>query len=192
MFTGYLLLSVPTKYGTGLGLIYAALGVICLGTGLFKGNLQALVGNLYDDPKFSSKRDSAFNIFYMCINIGSMFAPTAGEAVINFVLKKLTILYGRIPALAHKFLRNETIDVNNYLALAQVQDNSVTMNTLHEFSENYVNTLSTSYHYGFVLACVSLVISLIIFITFRKHYKHADFTEKQKIKANNNTILLLN
>ena len=54
MFLGYLLLALPTKMDTGLGLVIAALATIALGTGLFKGNLQALVGNLYDDPKYSS------------------------------------------------------------------------------------------------------------------------------------------
>ncbi|MQY79491.1 MAG: MFS transporter, partial [Bacteroidetes bacterium] len=69
MFAGYFLLALPTTMNSGLMLVILALGVISLGTGLFKGNLQALVGNMYDDPKYSSKRDVAFNIFYMGINI---------------------------------------------------------------------------------------------------------------------------
>ena len=55
--------------------MFAALALIACGTGLFKGNLQVMVGNLYDDPAYSAKRDSAFSIFYMAINIGAMFAP---------------------------------------------------------------------------------------------------------------------
>ena len=89
MFLGYLLLSIPSVHGEGLGLVICALGVITLGTGFFKGNLQALVGNLYDDPKYSSVRDRAFNIFYMGINIGAMFAPTAAEKISNWILKYL-------------------------------------------------------------------------------------------------------
>jgi POT family proton-dependent oligopeptide transporter len=189
MFIGYLLLSVPTKFGTGLYSIYVALGVISLGTGLFKGNLQALVGNLYDDPKYSAKRDSAFNIFYMCINIGAMFAPTAAEAVNNFILKASHYTYdGRIPAMAHKFIDGQLANTQEYLSIAQLQDHNITMETLKTFSENYLNQLSTSYHYGFGVACVSLIISMIIFIAFRKHYKHADVTEKQKIKNNDATV----
>ena len=87
MFLGYALLAIPTAMGTGFPLIIAALAVIAIGTGFFKGNLQALVGNLYDDPKYSALRDRAFNIFYMGINIGAMFAPTASEAVSNWILK---------------------------------------------------------------------------------------------------------
>jgi len=70
MITGYILLALP---GTGEYFIYLALAVISLGTGLFKGNLQALVGNMYDDPKYSKLRDSAFNLFYMGINLGAFF-----------------------------------------------------------------------------------------------------------------------
>jgi proton-dependent oligopeptide transporter, POT family len=189
MFVGYLLLSVPTKFGTGLLSIYVALGVISLGTGLFKGNLQALVGNLYDDPKYGAKRDSAFNIFYMCINIGAMFAPTAAEAVNNYILKAQNYTYdGRIPAMAHKFINGQLANAQEYLSIAQLQDQHVTLESLRTFSENYLNQLSTSYHYGFGVACISLVISMIIFLAFRKHYKHADVTEKQKVKNNDVTV----
>jgi len=72
MFLGYTLLAMP---GMGIGMVYAALAVISLGTGFFKGNLQALVGNMYDDPKYAKLRDSAFMIFYMGINIGGLMAP---------------------------------------------------------------------------------------------------------------------
>ena len=54
---------------------------ISIGTGLFKGNLQVMVGNLYDDPKYASKRDAAFSIFYMAINVGALFAPTAAVEI---------------------------------------------------------------------------------------------------------------
>ena len=191
MFIGYLLLSVPTKFGTGLLSIYVALGVISLGTGLFKGNLQALVGNLYDDPRYSVKRDSAFNIFYMCINIGAMFAPTAAEAVNNYILKAHNYTYdGRIPAMAHKFISGQLANAQEYLSIAQLQDNHITLESLKTFSENYLNQLSESYHYGFGVACISLIISMVIFLAFRKYYKHADVTEKQKVKTNDATTTI--
>ncbi len=78
MFAGYLLLSVPLG-GDSVALIVmlAALLLIGFGTGLFKGNLQVMVGDLYNDPKYSGKRDAGFSIFYMAINIGALFAPTA-------------------------------------------------------------------------------------------------------------------
>ena len=78
MFFGYLLLSVPLG-GDSVALVVmlAALLLIGFGTGLFKGNLQVMVGDLYNDPKYADKRDSGFSIFYMAINIGALFAPTA-------------------------------------------------------------------------------------------------------------------
>lgn len=85
MFLGYLFLSVPLGDG-GLAMagMYGALLLISCGTGLFKGNLQVMVGNLYDDPKLESKRDSAFSIFYMAINIGALFAPSAAVGIKNW------------------------------------------------------------------------------------------------------------
>ena len=82
MFAGYLVLSIPLGGDTfALICMLLALILISFGTGLFKGNLQVMVGNLYDDPKYADKRDSAFSIFYMAINIGALFAPTAAVKI---------------------------------------------------------------------------------------------------------------
>ena len=82
MFVGYLLLSFPLGGDTGAMIaMLAALLFISVGTGLCKGNLQGMVGNLYDDPKYADKRDSGFSIFYMAINIGALFAPTAAVKI---------------------------------------------------------------------------------------------------------------
>ncbi len=184
MFIGYLLLAIPSSMGSGFVLIVAALTVIALGTGFFKGNLQALVGNLYDNPQYSANRDRAFNIFYMGINIGAMFAPTAAETVSNWILSKFNYTYNaRIPALAHDFLKNKLTDASELLQVAQQQDSSVSMATLGQFAQDYINALSRSYHYAFGVACVSLIISMLIFWGFRKYYKSADLTEKQKSKS---------
>ena len=184
MFIGYAMLTLPTQMETGFPLIVAALAVISLGTGLFKGNLQALVGNLYDDPKYSSMRDRAFTIFYMGINIGAMFAPSASEAVSNWVLGKAGLFYdARIPAMANEFLKGKLDTATSYLAIAQMQDPSVTMDTLGRFSETYINTLSKSYHFGFGVACISLILSMAIFWAFRRHYKLADMSERQKARS---------
>ena len=82
MFVGYLLLSFPLGGDTvAMIAMLGALRFISVGTGLFKGNLQVMVGNLYDDPKYADKRDSGFSIFYMAINIGALFAPTAAVKI---------------------------------------------------------------------------------------------------------------
>ncbi|MBQ8045728.1 MAG: MFS transporter, partial [Bacteroidales bacterium] len=90
MFFGYLFLSLPLGGNTlAMAVMLAALILISLGTGLFKGNLQVMVGNLYDDPKYADKRDAAFSIFYMAINIGALFAPTAAVKIKEWAMTSL-------------------------------------------------------------------------------------------------------
>jgi POT family proton-dependent oligopeptide transporter len=87
MFAGYTLLAWPLgTENIALYAMYGALALISIGTGLFKGNLQVMVGNLYDDPKYSHKRDAAFSLFYMAINLGSLFAPSAASAIKKYAL----------------------------------------------------------------------------------------------------------
>jgi POT family proton-dependent oligopeptide transporter len=184
MFLGYILLALPSSIGTGFWLVIVALAVIALGTGFFKGNLQALVGSLYDDPQYGPMRDRGFTIFYMGINIGAMFAPSASEAICNWILSASNYVYdARIPALANSFLKGTLENSQEYLAIAQSQDAAVTLQTLGAFSENYINVLSKSYHYGFGVACLSLIVSMLVFWSFRRFYKHVDMTERQKAKS---------
>jgi proton-dependent oligopeptide transporter, POT family len=190
MFTGYGLLAMP---GTGQVFIYIALGVIALGTGLFKGNLQALVGNLYDDPKYSGLRDSAFNVFYMGINIGAFFAPSAAEGMRNWILKLNGFTYNNaIPDLAHKFLKN-TLEGPQQLQLEQFARTQMGagFTTVAEFCHKYIDTIGQAYNAGFAVAGLSMIMSLIIFITFRKHYKAADITHRQKQAAASQPIVEL-
>ena len=92
MFLGYLLLAIPAGAGMpAVILLFAALVFICVGTSLFKGNLQVMVGNLYEKPELEAKRDSAFSIFYMAINIGALFAPRAAVEVMKFAQNTLGV-----------------------------------------------------------------------------------------------------
>ena len=94
MFLGYLGLALPAGNGLAAKLVmFGGLALVALGTGLFKGNLQVLVGNLYDDPKYSAKRDSAFSLFYMAINIGAMFAPSMAKKITEISLAKNGFVY---------------------------------------------------------------------------------------------------
>ncbi len=182
MFAGYFCLAIPSGTSTAAQIaMFGSLALIAIGTGCFKGNLQALVGNLYDDPKYSSKRDIAFSIFYMCINIGAFFAPSAAEGVSNYFLGKDGFTYNAdIPALAHQ-LQNGTISTD---AMAKFTDlaaqQGFTGTDLATFGQDYITSLSQSYNYGFGVACLSLIVSMLIFVGFRKYYKAADKTEKQK------------
>ena len=92
MFAGYVLLSLPLgKDSVALIAMAGALLAISLGTGLFKGNLQVMVGDLYNEPKYAQKRDSGFQLFYMAINIGAMFAPTAAISLMDYAQNTLGV-----------------------------------------------------------------------------------------------------
>ncbi|NDV46903.1 MFS transporter [Paludibacter sp. 221] len=181
MFVGYLCLAFPVQEKSlALIAMYAALFCIAIGTGLFKGNLQVLVGNLYDAPEHKAKRDNAFSIFYMAINVGAMFAPTAATKVTNYFLAKGGFSYSaQIPSLAHQFLdgtiKPEGAEVLKNLAIEQ----GAGAMDLGAFSSQYIESLSGAYNYGFGVACISLIISMIIYVVFRNSFKHADYNSKQ-------------
>ncbi|MDY3979486.1 MAG: peptide MFS transporter [Tidjanibacter sp.] len=180
MFLGYLLLFLQPNGQAALVMMFAALFLIALGTGLFKGNLQVMVGNLYDAPEYKGKRDNAFSIFYMAINLGALFAPTAATKVTNLVLAKGGFTYNaQIPALAHQFI-DGTIKpdgLEKFSSLAAEQ--GANLADLGAFGQQYIDTLSNAYSYGFGVACLSLIISVLIYFAFRKTFKHADYNSKQ-------------
>ncbi|MFI1466703.1 peptide MFS transporter [Streptomyces wuyuanensis] len=66
---GHFLLAVPTE-----GFFFAGLFFVAIGSGLVKANISTMVGHLYEGP-LEWRRDSAFTIFYMGINLGAFFAP---------------------------------------------------------------------------------------------------------------------
>ena len=184
MFIGYVLLSIPTPSSTGKILMFGALALIACGTGLFKGNLQVMVGNLYDAPEYKAKRDTAFSIFYMAINIGAMYAPTAATIITNKMLGKAGFTYvPQIPSLAHQFL-NGTITEEGAATLSGLQAAQNFVGDTAAFCTTYIDKLSEAYNYGFAIACISLVVSMLIYVVFRPTFKHADYNSKQAKPAN--------
>ncbi len=184
MIAGYFLLAQP---GSSKMLIYAALAIISVGTGFFKGNLQAMVGKLYDDASLNKYRDAAFNLFYMGINIGAFFAPTAANKMSNYMLGKDGLAYNaNIPAMAHKYLDSLTsgtqfAELEQYTSMAKesIIGTTYSFTNLEEFSKYYIDSLSSSYNWGFGIAAISIIISLIIFVVFRGTYKHVDVMQKK-------------
>lgn len=71
-------------FGLGnMSWVWSSIVILSIGNGLFKANISALVGKLYSpgDPR----RDSAFSIFYMGINIGSLpSALVGGYVALNY------------------------------------------------------------------------------------------------------------
>ena len=188
MFLGYLLLAVPMMGATAKVTMFSALALIAIGTGLFKGNLQVMVGNLYDEAKYSPFRDNGFSLFYMAINIGSMFAPMTATKVTDLFLGKAGFTYvPQIPSLAHQYL-DGTISADalkSFETLAAQQGNT---GDLAIFAQNYIDSLSTAYNYGFGVACISLVLSMAIYICCRNWFKHADVNTKQAKAMANTTV----
>lgn len=136
MFLGYLLLAIPLGGAAmGFAAMLAALLLISLGTGLFKGNLQVMAGNLYDEARYSSQRDAGFSLFYMAINIGSLFAPTAAIKAMEFA--------------------------QSHLGASQAE----------------------SYHYAFGVACLSLILSVVIYYAFRHTFRHTEASKGSQLAA---------
>ena len=187
MFIGYLLLAIPTAANlTGKMMMFGSLFLIACGTGLFKGNLQVMVGNLYDSPEYSSKRDTAFSLFYMAINVGALFAPTAATKVTNYILGGAGFTYNaQIPSLAHQYL-NGTITPEGNVALSGLQAAQGFAGDTAAFCDIYIEKLSEAYNYGFAVACISLIISMAIYVCCRSMFKHADYNSKQAKAVNNN------
>ncbi len=171
MFVGYLIMAIPTEIRSTSSLIVlcAALALIAVGTGLFKGNLQVMVGDLYNDPRYSSQRDSAFSIFYMAINIGSMYAPMTATAMCNMAMKGQGLVYNqKLPALCNAYLDGHE---NAADLVATINESGMQVGaSLGEFCLKYIDTLSTGYGYGFGVACVSLIVSFLVYIIGRRAY----------------------
>ncbi|KRO00424.1 peptide MFS transporter [Companilactobacillus kimchiensis] len=74
---GHIVLSLPIGE-TGL---FTSIGLIVIGTGLLKPNVSEMVGGLYSEG--DPRRDSGFSIYVMGINLGSLFAPPAVNAMSN-------------------------------------------------------------------------------------------------------------
>lgn len=184
MFLGYLLLAIPIESSTAKIMMFSALVLIACGTGLFKGNLQVMVGNLYDAPQYRERRDSAFSLFYMAINVGAMFAPTAATKMTDYILGKGNFTYdGQIPALAHQFLDSQSgssvLSPENLANLEALKSAQHFVGDTGTFCTEYINRLSEAYNYGFGIACISLIFSIIVYYAFRKTFKQADFNSKQ-------------
>jgi POT family proton-dependent oligopeptide transporter len=73
MMTGHIVLAFDTKESTNHYFLYAALGLLICGNGMFKPNISTMVGNLYAPG--DARRDQGFTLFYMGINLGAFLGP---------------------------------------------------------------------------------------------------------------------
>ena len=129
---GHFTLAIPIEQTFFLGLIF-----VVLGTGLLKGNISTIVGQLYEGQ--DDKRDSGYTIFYMSINIGStlgfLICSYLGEKIgwhWGFGAAGIGMTFGVIQYIKHRHLLgdagmhpNEMSDdkrkkLNNYLKVSLV------------------------------------------------------------------------
>ncbi len=188
MAIGYGILSFPTPTPVSNVTVYLTLSliglfVIAFGNGLFKGNLQALVGQMYDRGSFSDdKRGSGFQIFYMFINVGAIFAPFIAPSIRTWWLEKHNFLYNaELPSLCHAQI-NGTISEDSTV-LMQTWANNASINVDHvsdlsQFAKDYLNVFTEGFHYAFGIAIFAMLISFVIYQINRKSFPNPVTVDK--------------
>jgi proton-dependent oligopeptide transporter, POT family len=186
MILGYALMGIP---GQSLNFVYGSLFVIALGTGFFKGNLVVILGNLYEEQGYKKMHSAAFNIFYMGINIGAFFAPYAATFLRDWLLSSKGFTYvANVPRMAHQFLEGTLQNVTELESIAKAQMGA-NFTSLTEFCNQYIAALGKGYNAAFALAGFSILISLSIFLSFRKYYKKADYVHGKNVSDENAPIM---
>lgn len=192
MAAGYVILSVPVFGGNPgavpmwvLVLTCVSLVLIAAGNGLFKGNLQAIVGQMYDNYEAEaakkgpeelaiakSRRDSGFQIFYVFINIGGVIAPFVAPLLRSAMLKLDGFFYNAdLPRLCHGFLKGtlEGDDMQNLTTLAQSSlIDGGQVSDMAAFCTNYLESFNTGVHYSFIASALAMIASFLIFVATRK------------------------
>ena len=190
MAVGYVLIAIPSptpveQYTLYLTLTCAGLFVIAFGNGLFKGNLQALVGKMYDNDEYSKMRDAGFSLFYMFINVGAVFAPLIAVLIRNWWLTANGFAYNAdMPALCHGYLANTlNAETTTQLAAFAAQFGKT---DLTAFANEYLNVFTTGFHYAFACAILAMGVSLVIYLTNKKNFPDEQKGE-QKVQQSSST-----
>ena len=170
MALGYVILAIPTPTPVSSVPVYLTISlvglfVIAFGNGLFKGNLQALVGQMYDKPEYEKMRDSGFSLFYAFINVGAIFAPIAAIYMREWWLGKNGVSYdANLPEYCHSFI-DGNITESSMVTFQQYADkaNGAPVADLAEFANRYLDVFNTGFHYAFGTAIVAMAISMGFF-----------------------------
>jgi len=203
MALGYVVLSIPIlstaqNINWLLPLTCVALFFIAFGNGLFKGNLQAIVGQMYDNYEkeaekkgpealkiAKTKRDSGFQIFYVFINVGGLIAPFVAPLLRSWWLKVHGLIYNSdLPSLCHQYLKDgvnigaEKMQNLNELVVKVGGSASVDMTA---FTTQYLDVFNTGIHYSFIASVVAMLISLVIFIATKKRFPNPAKKSEQTV-----------
>jgi len=212
MAVGYIVLSIPlmgflenpaSKTGI-LVLTCVALLVIAFGNGLFKGNLQALVGQMYDNleaeaakkgpealAEAKSKRDPGFQIFYVFINIGGVLAPFVAPSLRQWWLGLKGMTYNAdLPALCHQYLADAGSMTPEQMAnlntlMAQVNNGGLDLANMQASCMSYLEVFNTGVHYSFLASVAAMLISLVIFLFTQKGMPNP---QKKAVAASGNDV----
>ena len=198
MASGYVLLSIPILATAGniswlLPLTCFALFMIAFGNGLFKGNLQAIVGQMYDNfeaeaakqgpealAKAKEKRDSGFQIFYVFINIGGVIAPFVAPLLREWWLKAHNMAYeAQLPALCHQYQETGVV-TDNLTALAD-KASEAPITDMAAFCGDYLQIFNEGIHYSFIASVAAMCISLVIFFLSQKIFPNP--AKKEAVKG---------
>ena len=190
MSLGYVIMSIPstiTPENKSFYLIVTlvALFIISFGNGLFKGNLQALVGQMYDNPKYEPLRDRGFSLFYMFINVGAIFAPFTAIGVRNWWLEKNNFIYNAdLPALCHAYIDGTiTPEATNSLQTMASEVSKAPVADLGSFVHQYLEVFVTGFHYAFAVAIIAMAISFTVWVLNKKFFPDPK-SAKQKAEDN--------
>ena len=184
MALGYILLAIPITATSGnttwlLTFTCLALALIAFGNGLFKGNLQAIVGQMYDNYEAEeakkgeealnlakSKRDSGFQIFYVFINIGGLVAPFVAPLLREWWLKVNGFLYNaNLPELCHKAIEGT---IGTQAAKYESLSAQATLAGGNFSPESYLEVFNQGVHFSFFASVAAMLISLFIFLYNKK------------------------
>ncbi len=173
MGLGYVFLAIPSSANTfTLVMTCLSLFVIAFGNGLFKGNLQALVGQMYDNEQYGKYRDSGFSLFYMFINVGAIFAPFAAVGARNWWLNYNGFKYNAdLPAVCHSYIDGNISAeaTTRFQEMADAASGSAVAD-LGVFATEYLDVFSTGFHYAFGTAIIAMLISLVIYMMNKKSF----------------------
>jgi POT family proton-dependent oligopeptide transporter len=183
MAAGYVLLSIPvlaTPDNTTwlLSFTVFALALIACGNGLFKGNLQAIVGQMYDNFEAAAakqsperlkwaqgQRDAGFQIFYVFINIGALLAPFIAPLLRSWWLNSHGLAYNAdLPKLCHAFISGNITDGEMANLTELVTKVGGDGSDMAAFCTQYLDIFNTGIHYSFIASVVTMLISLGIFL----------------------------
>ncbi|MCF0173366.1 MAG: MFS transporter, partial [Bacteroidales bacterium] len=201
MAVGYIALAIPLfsksdgmivdGNGSWWGILIftcVALLLIAFGNGLFKGNLQALVGKMYDNfeaeaaekgpaavAEAKDKRDSGFQIFYVFINIGGVIAPFVAPVLRKWLLAINNFKYNAdMPALCHQFLKDGQVTEKFTETMANSVIDPTQVADLAKFSSDYVEIYNKGIHFAFIASMVAMLVSLVIFLVNKKKFPQPD------------------